>query len=70
MYERFIEDILFESLAFMPVTLLRGSRQTGKTTLVKSIVRRLKDYNYISFDDITVLAAAQADPMGFHASIG
>ena len=43
----------------MPVVLLTGARQTGKSTLVKTLV---PEERYFTLDDATILAAAQADP--------
>jgi predicted AAA+ superfamily ATPase len=48
----------------MPVVLIHGPRQCGKTTLAQTIGKGL-DYHYISFDDNNQLQAAKADPVGF-----
>ncbi|MCY1457967.1 hypothetical protein D9M71_753060 [compost metagenome] len=45
-----------------PVVLVNGARQTGKSTLVRTLEQ---DVRYFTFDDPAVLAAAQADPFGF-----
>lgn len=65
MFHRFIEDIVFEALEVMPIILLRGARQSGKTTLVKSIAKKDPDYQYLTFDHLPVLTAAKEDPSGF-----
>lgn len=44
-----------------------GARQTGKSTLVKSLIGPKFKAEYVTFDDSTVRAAAQADPAGFLA---
>lgn len=49
----------------MPIVLLRGARQTGKTTLAKSIAMQEKKYNYITFDNLQYLTAAKNDPVSF-----
>ncbi|MBI5346718.1 MAG: ATP-binding protein [Chlamydiae bacterium] len=68
MLKRHIKKILFEALEYMPVVLLRGARQTGKTTLVKSLL--LEDgYKYISFDHIPSLMSAKNDPVGFISNL-
>lgn len=56
---------LLEALSDTPVVLLHGARQTGKTTLVQEIPRESYPANYLTFDDVTTLAAAKRDPMGF-----
>ena len=63
-HPRLVEPRLAETLADTPVVLIHGPRQCGKTTLARS-VGDARGYAYFSFDDDVVLAAAQADPMGF-----
>jgi len=63
--KRNIEKKLVAALEYMPVVLLRGARQTGKTTLAKSISLLKKEYNYLSFDHLPSLVAAKNDPVGF-----
>jgi predicted AAA+ superfamily ATPase len=48
----------------MPVVVLTGMRQTGKTTFLKS-EPGLGERVYISFDDFSQLDAAKRDPDGF-----
>lgn len=48
----------------MPVMLIVGPRQCGKTTLSKSIGKEL-GMDYISCDNIASLASIQFDPAGF-----
>ncbi len=45
-----------------PVIAVTGPRQSGKTTLLKSL---FKDYQYISLEDRDTLAFAESDPVGF-----
>jgi hypothetical protein len=59
---------LREALADSPVVLIHGPRQCGKTTLAQ-IVGEPRGYRYFSFDDNVVLAAVQADPVGFVADL-
>lgn len=65
MIERKIKKKLLEALLDSPVVLLHGARQTGKTTLVKSIAENEHKAKYITFDDVTVFSAAQNNPMEF-----
>ncbi|BDU75995.1 hypothetical protein METESE_09530 [Mesoterricola sediminis] len=64
MYPRFAESRLEEALEDSPVVLLHGPRQSGKTTLARSVGDR-RDYAYLSFDDPAILSAATSDPVGF-----
>ncbi len=68
MLHRHIKSKILEALDFMPVLLLRGARQTGKTTLAKSIALE-KGYTYITFDHLPVLMAAKSDPVNFIAQL-
>ena len=69
MLKRHITKKLLEALDYMPVVLLRGARQTGKTTLAKSICSLKKKYNYLSFDHLPTLMAAKNDPISFIARL-
>ena len=65
---RKITDRIAVALSDTPVVLINGARQTGKTTLVRSLVRERVDARYFSLDDAAVLAAAAGDPTGFVAA--
>ena len=52
------------SLAESPATLVHGPRQCGKTTLARLFGSRL-GYEYITFDDDLIRAAADSDPADF-----
>lgn len=56
--------LLREALDDSPVVLVHGPRQCGKTTLAQAVGGPL-GYDYLSFDERTVRAAAEADPAGF-----
>jgi len=66
-YPRYIEVKIKEALKDTPVVFIAGPRQTGKTTLVKSIVD--SEWKYITLDDQTQLALAAADPSGYIKNI-
>jgi predicted AAA+ superfamily ATPase len=53
------------ALADTPVVVVVGGRQTGKSTLAKSLAEKGHPAKYVTFDDPTVLAAARRDPAGF-----
>lgn len=63
-YPRFLQPRIEEALDDTPVVLIHGPRQCGKTTLARKIGRQ-RGYGYLSFDDVNLLAAAKADPIGF-----
>ncbi len=49
-----------------PVACLLGPRQSGKTTLARTLEPR---YAYVTFDDEATLAFARSDPTGFVAAL-
>ncbi len=59
---------LEKALKISPVVLLTGARQTGKTTLMNEVAQD-RGYFSASFDDLSILSAAKADPMGFVARL-
>ncbi|MDY6837381.1 MAG: DUF4143 domain-containing protein [Thermodesulfobacteriota bacterium] len=63
-HPRDITDALLVGLENMPVVVLTGMRQTGKTTFLCS-EGDLGQRSYVSFDDFAQLEAAKADPDGF-----
>lgn len=69
MYTRHISANILEALSDTPVILIRGARQTGKTTLVRDIMPDHISSEYVTLDNALALAAAQSDPSGFIAGI-
>ena len=65
-YARPLAASLKAALRDTPVVCLLGPRQSGKTTLARTLEPR---YAYVSFDDAATLAFAQADPTGFVAAL-
>lgn len=59
---RFAVDTVTTALLDTPVVIVTGPRQCGKTTLVRDLVG--KDREFITLDDDTVLNAARIDPAG------
>jgi uncharacterized protein len=57
---------LLEALESMPVVVLSGMRQTGKSTLLQKVPQLVKR-KYFSFDDFNTLEAARRDPESFIA---
>lgn len=64
MIKRHIEESVHVAMADTPVVLLNGARQTGKTTLAKSIAEKT-GAEYFTLDDAATLALAAGDPAGF-----
>ncbi len=54
-----------EAMTDTPVVLINGARQTGKSTLARSIAGERGVSNYYTFDDQVALKAALDDPEGF-----
>lgn len=63
MIERHLSAALRSSLRGFRVTVINGPRQSGKTTLARSLVSG--EGSYWSLDDEAVRTAARADPGGF-----
>jgi predicted AAA+ superfamily ATPase len=68
--ERSLRTKIRAALGDTPVVMLVGPRQAGKSTLASSAPVEGPPPTFISFDDPAELAAAQADPGGFVASLG
>lgn len=62
LYPRYINILIDEALADTPVICLLGPRQSGKSTLARTLEpERL----YISFDDAALIKQVKNDPAGF-----
>ncbi len=60
--ERNITEYLKNVVNNSPVTIVTGSRQVGKSTLLRRV---FNDYTYVSFDDIEILELARTDVKAF-----
>lgn len=56
---RKIEKYIGDILPYFPVLTITGPRQSGKTTLIKSL---FLDYQYFSMENIDTLSYAISDP--------
>lgn len=65
-YDRPLLTSLKTALRDTPVVCVLGPRQSGKTTLARTLEPR---YGYLSFDDEATLSFAKADPKGFVAAL-
>lgn len=63
MFKRFVEHNIREALQDTPVVYIMGPRQSGKTTVVKSIID--DHWIYITLDDATQLNLIKSDPIGY-----
>ena len=63
-YRREIGSQIHNALKEMPVVVITGMRQTGKSTFLQR-QPELKNRRYITFDDFAYLEAAKSDPEGF-----
>ena len=70
MLRRHLEPHLLTALADTPVVLLNGTRQTGKSTLVRALAAADPHTRYLNFDDATTLSGARHDPVGFIQGLG
>jgi len=62
-FHRNIEPALKASLKQFPATILTGPRQSGKTSLVKTLLA--DSHRYVSLETPDVRAFAVRDPRGF-----
>jgi uncharacterized protein len=69
MIKRHLTPSVVEALKDTPVVLLVGARQTGKSTLVRSLLGGGPARRYFTLDDQGVLDAARSDPAGFLAGL-
>ncbi len=63
---RSLEKVVERAAREVPVVVVTGPRQSGKTTLLRTLFR--KKYRYVSLETPDVQAAAAADPRGFLAA--
>ncbi len=60
--QRNISTSIIELIGKYPVIALTGPRQSGKTTLLKSL---FKEYEYVNLENPEIRSFAQSDPNGF-----
>ena len=64
MRHRFARDLVEETIADTPITVIQGARQVGKSTLAREIVKD-RPATFLSLDAAAVYEAARADPDTF-----
>lgn len=62
---RQLQDRLLFALQTSPVVFLRGPRQAGKSTLVRKMAESKFPAEYVTFDDMTQMAAASHSPEAY-----
>jgi len=65
MIRRNIMGSIETAMTDTPVVLLHGARQTGKSTLVKYLIKDKTNAEYVTLDDTATLSSAVNDPAGF-----
>ncbi|MBU2585664.1 MAG: ATP-binding protein [Bacteroidetes bacterium] len=65
MINRKITPKLLDALSDSPVVLLHGARQSGKSTLIKSLTETSSPAKYLTFDDPVIFSAAKSNPIEF-----
>ncbi len=69
MYPRHLHPLVRDMLGEFRIVYLTGPRQSGKTTLVRSVAAEL-GIRYLTLDDPATQAATAYDPHGFVRSLG
>ena len=65
MINRLLRQTVLDTLQRFPVVFVNGPRQAGKSTLVQSLVTKAWPADYVTFDEATMLGAAEANPESF-----
>ncbi len=65
MITRQLRKTLLSALQGFPVVFVNGPRQAGKSTLVQSLAAQQWPAEYVTFDEATMLGAAEANPESF-----
>jgi len=68
MITRHVNIEIHELLKIMPVVLLRGARQSGKTTWARRYAKE-RGATFYTFDDPLTLSSARGDPMGWVSAL-
>lgn len=65
MIKRILSKNVLSALAGFPVVYLNGPRQAGKSTLVQALAQSEWPAEYVTFDEATMMGAAEANPESF-----
>ncbi len=65
MIKRRLAPVILDALQGFPIVYVTGPRQAGKSTLVQSLAAKAWPADYVTFDEATMLGAAEANPESF-----
>ncbi len=65
MIERQLDKKILDALESFPVVYVNGPRQAGKSTLVQQLASHQWPADYVTFDEASMLGAADANPESF-----
>ncbi len=65
MIKRKLSNKVLDALQGFPVVYVNGPRQAGKSTLVQKLAAKQWPADYVTFDEATMLGAAEANPESF-----
>jgi len=65
MIKRKLSTKILDALQGFPVVYVNGPRQAGKSTLVQKLAAKQWPAEYVTFDEATMLGAAEANPESF-----
>lgn len=65
MIKRQLSNNVLDALQGFPVVYVNGPRQAGKSTLVQKLAVKEWPADYVTFDEATMLGAAEANPESF-----
>ena len=65
-YKRIVEEILSQAVKTFPAVVISGPRQSGKTTLLKNIV---KTGTYLTLDDPNFRSLLSENPLDYLDSL-
>ncbi len=65
---RLLQNRVMQALSVMPVVVITGARQTGKTTLVRELLHESRQRPFYTLDSFDVLEQAKSDPLSLLSS--
>ena len=65
MIERYLRKPVLQALQVFPIVYVNGPRQAGKSTLAMELAAGDWPADYVTFDEATMLGAAEANPESF-----
>lgn len=65
MIKRTLAESVLDALRGFPVVYVNGPRQAGKSTLVQKLAQKDWPADYVTFDEATMMGAAESNPESF-----